>query len=1036
MLAREDIVQALGRVELFRILATVEDLESLADRVRLKRLRDGECLYRKGEGGDAFYTVFAGAIHLLGSDEAGGDILLSTLHADEAFGDEILVEGGRREAEARASTASAVLEISREDFASMVQSKGGKRPWVDAYVSHRALQTMIRRFEIVSDLNPEDARRWLGEMRFVDYKQGDVIFRKGDAGQDFYIVARGEVGVYSGDAPDPTTMIRSLSPGDYFGELALLGRSTRTATVSVLRNCVLGAISADSFQAVFAASEALRNRILAAVASYEGELPPAIASLKSGEEADKLGGGSPGGGLPAIREYPELRADPALRRRAERPPRGFQFVAEREAIDRGLAACLSMIAGTCGLRVGLGRVRRLIGEGGGRNPFVSLERAAPRMSLEVAFFKADVQRLFAAPLPAIVPWEDGRLAVVFAANARGVWLADPASGVRPLPPSEFEKGWKGGLLAVFKPTEAFLKLEAEPTKFQRYGPLVRRQSRPLIRALICALAVSLLALVPPLITGVIVDHIVVKNQAWLLPWVLFAMVAVAISKAILTLGRELGLLVARRGVGAELMSGFVRHLFHLPLNFFARVQLGELFGRIRENENIRDMLSDTIVSTVLDLITLAVLTGAMFLLQPVLALVTLACLPIYIGITLLSIPYLSRCNRALFEAQANEQGTMVESLVGLSTVKSVAAEETVLSRWRTYFDETQNQTRRSSIVKTAFTSANEILAALSTLLMFWFGTRLVLHGEGHFAVGQLVTFVQWSMLVYPPIERIVGLFSRFQAFSIGVDRLNMVLDSPAEEMQPPPAAPTVPAGSWEVKVENISFSYAEDQPNILSDISFEASSGQMVAVVGRSGSGKTTLINLLMRFYQPGVGRILLNGTDIRQFGLNDYRSEVGVVLQENFLFTGSVRDNLTIGNPNATAEEIEEAITLAAADSFVRRLPKGLDTIISERGRNLSGGQRQRLAIARALLRRPRMLIFDEATSALDNESERAIQKNMRSIGKNRIMLVIAHRLSTIRNADLILVVDQGRVIERGRHHDLLELNGLYSHLLRMTLS
>jgi ATP-binding cassette subfamily B protein len=148
------------------------------------------------------------------------------------------------------------------------------------------------------------------------------------------------------------------------------------------------------------------------------------------------------------------------------------------------------------------------------------------------------------------------------------------------------------------------------------------------------------------------------------------------------------------------------------------------------------------------------------------------------------------------------------------------------------------------------------------------------------------------------------------------------------------------------------------------------------------------------------------------------------------------VRDNLTIGNPNATAEEIGEAITLAAADSFVRRLPKGLDTIISERGRNLSGGQRQRLAIARALLRRPRLLIFDEATSALDNESERAIQKNMRSIGKKRIMLVIAHRLSTIRNADLILVVDQGRVIERGRHHDLLELNGLYSHLLRMTLS
>ncbi len=1036
MVAREDIVESLARVEILRVLGTAHDLNTLAERVRLKRLREGECLYRKGEEGDLFYVVFAGAVNLIASDEAGGDILLSTVRADDAFGDEILVEGGRREAEARAFSASAVLEISRSDFASILRSNGDKRPWVDAYVTHRALQTVIRRFGIVSDLSPEQARRWLAEMQFVKHQRGDIIFRKGDTGNDFFIVIKGEIGVYSDQAAAPDSMIRSLSPGEHFGELALLGRTTRTATICVLRDCVLAAISADSFQAAFAGSDALRNRILGAIASYQGDVPPAVVSLQSSDQREALGGGPLGTGGAAILEYPRLTADPALRRRAERPARGFQFVAEREAIDRGLAASLSMIAGTCGLRVSLGRVRRLIGEGGARNPFGSLERAAPRMGLEVTIYHADVESLFAAPLPVIVPWEDGRLAVVFAANPRGVWLADPATGVRTIAPSGFEKDWKGGLVAVCRPTELFLKLEPEPSKFQRYSPLVRRQSVPLLRALACALVVSLLALVPPLITGVIVDRVVAQNQAWLLPWILCAMVGVAASKALLTLGREIGLLAVRRGVGAELMGAFMRHLFHLPLSFFARVQLGELFGRIRESENVRDMLSDTIVSTILDLITLAVIATAMLLIQPSLALVTLACLPIYVGITLLSIPYLSRCNRALFEAQANEQGSMVESIVGLSTVKSVAAEETVYSRWRNYFEETQTQTRRSAFVKTAFACANEMMTALSTLLMFWFGTRLVLGGEGHFGVGQLVTFVQWSMLVYPPIERIVGLFSRFQAFSIGVDRLNMVFDTPAEEMQPPADAPVLPNGGWEVKIENVSFSYAEDQPNILADICFEISSGQMVAVVGRSGSGKTTLINLLTRFYAPGTGRMLLNGTDIRQFGLNEYRSHVGVVLQENFLFTGSVRDNLTIGNPDATAEEVEEAVTLAAADSFIRHLPKGFDSTITERGRNLSGGQRQRLAIARALLRKPRMLIFDEATSALDNESERAIQKNMSSIGKDRIMVVIAHRLSTIRNADLILVVDQGRIVERGKHHDLVEMNGLYSHLLRATVS
>ena len=1030
MPAQEDIVQALGRVELFRVLATHEDLQFLADRVRLRRLKDGETVYRKGDEGDSFFVVFSGAVQLLATAESGEDILLSTHSADEAFGEEILVPGGRREAEARAFAGSTVIEILRADFAAMTCRKAGKGPWVDAYVTNRALQLMIRRFGIISDLSREEIHRWLGQMRFVEFKQGDVIFRTGDPGDDLYIVIRGEVGIYAGSDFGPWTFIKSLSPGEHFGELALLCNTTRTATVSALSDTVLGAISADSFREVFAESEPLRNRILAAISAYKGELPQSVTTFLAAHQ-----GASPAEGGLESREFPALPVNPALRRRAERPPKGFRFIEDKHSPDGGLAACLSMIAGTFGLPVSIARVRRLIGEGGGRDPFASLERAAPRLGMKVEFCRADSESLWTAPLPAVIPGRGGGLALIVAANSHTITIADPESGTHQIPPAEFFQGWNG-VLAILTAGQAFLKLEREPSKYKRYTPLIRQHSKVLVRAFVAALGVNMLALVPGWITGQIVDRIATKGQHGLLPWLLLAMLTVAVSKATLALGREYGLLVARRGIATELMSAFMRHLFDLPLVFFTRVQLGEMLERINENDTLREMLSDTIVTTLLDLITLSVLVCAMFFMNPGLALVTLAILPLYVGLSLFSIPYLNRCNFALFEARSKERGTMAESLFGLATIKSMSGEETAFTRWRDRFVDSQEQAQRSALVKTGFSSANELIAALATLLMFWYGTRLVIRPDHPFAIGQLMTFASWAMLIFPPVQNIVSLISRFQAFSIGVDRMNMILDSPSEPMQPPPSAPALPAGTLEMRMEKVHFSYGEDQPKILSDISFEAASGQMVAIVGRSGAGKTTLINLLVRFYDPTTGRISLNGTDIRQFGLTDYRNQVGVVLQENFLFTGTIRENLTLGCPNASQEEIDEAVHLAAADNFIRRMPQGIDTMLVERGHNLSGGQRQRLAIARALLRKPRILIFDEATSSLDNESERAIQKNMSSIGRNRIFLVIAHRLSTIRNADKILVIEQGRIVEQGRHHELIELNGLYSHLLRMALS
>jgi ABC-type bacteriocin/lantibiotic exporter with double-glycine peptidase domain len=403
-------------------------------------------------------------------------------------------------------------------------------------------------------------------------------------------------------------------------------------------------------------------------------------------------------------------------------------------------------------------------------------------------------------------------------------------------------------------------------------------------------------------------------------------------------------------------------------------------------------------------------------------------------VTLVATPFLRRISREIFQTKTQQESYLIEALTGITTVKALGIERLVRWRWEDLFGVYIQTNLSGQIIRERLHVITSLLKTIGTQLLFLGGIWLVVQGQ--LSIGQLIAFNMLLGNVFSPFERMIGLWDDFQEVLIAVERLNDVFDTQPEEASDITLA-TLPQIQGHIRFEQVTFRYNPDSDrNILENLNFEVLPGQSVAIVGRSGSGKTTLTKLLLGLYPVTQGRILIDGYDVGAVSKHSVRHQVGVVDQNTFLFGGTIRENIGVAYPNATLDQIQAVARLAGADEFIQDLPLKYETPIGEGGGLLSGGQRQRLAIARALLGNPRLLILDEATSNLDSESERIIQTHLKTILKHRTALIIAHRLSTVREADLILVLDRGILVERGTHHELMEQRGTYFHLSQQQLA
>ncbi|MEQ1783033.1 MAG: type I secretion system permease/ATPase, partial [Hyphomonadaceae bacterium] len=485
-------------------------------------------------------------------------------------------------------------------------------------------------------------------------------------------------------------------------------------------------------------------------------------------------------------------------------------------------------------------------------------------------------------------------------------------------------------------------------------------------------------------------------------------------------------------VDVELGAKLYRHLLSLPLSYFESRRVGDTVARVRELETIREFLTSSAATLVIDLFFTIIFIAVLALYSAWLLIIVLISLVVYALVSLALTPILHRRIEERFRRGAESQAFLVESVTGVGTLKAAAVEPQMQRRWETLLAGYVRSGFQAALIGIWGGQAIQLINKVSMLLILFFGARLVINGQ--MTVGELVAFNMLAGRVAEPVLRLAQLWQQFQEARVGIARLGDLLNAPTERAHSPSRS-ALPPIEGRVQFDGVGFRYRPDGPAILRNVSLEINPGEMLGIVGPSGSGKSTLTKLAQRLYTPEQGRILVDGVDLAMVDPAWLRRQIGVVLQENLLFNRTVRDNIALADPGMPMENVVAAAKLAGAHEFILQLQEGYDTEIEERGANLSGGQRQRIAIARALITDPRILIFDEATSALDAESEAIIQKNLGEITRGRTVMIIAHRLSAIRQCSRIVTIEAGEITEQGDHATLMAKNGRYASLWRMQM-
>ncbi|MDZ8134782.1 MAG: peptidase domain-containing ABC transporter [Nostoc sp. DedQUE04] len=717
----------------------------------------------------------------------------------------------------------------------------------------------------------------------------------------------------------------------------------------------------------------------------------------------------------------------------QRITRRYPFFEQQSASDCG-AACLVMVGLYWGKRFSVNRLRDIANVDRDGSSLRGLAAAAESIGFSTRPVKASLDKLAQQSLPAIVHWEGKHYIVVYEVRGDRVIVGDPAIGQRTLTYAEFKAGWTGYTL-LLQPTALLKETKEASTAFWQFFELTKPHWLVLLEVFIASILIQIFGLITPLFTQLLLDRVVVQRSDLTLTAVGIGLVIFSLFRVAITGLRQYLLDHTANRVDLALIVGFISHTFRLPLNYFESRYVGDIISRVQENRKIQRFLTGEALSIFLDLLTVFVYVGLMFWYSWKMALMTLVIVPPFVLLALIATPFLQRVSREIFGAHNEETGYLIQSLTGIRTIKSMAVEQTVRWHWEELFGKSVKKTFSGQVIGNTLQIFSSGIEAVVTTVLLWFGAWQVIQNE--LTIGQLIAFNMLLGNVINPFQRLILLWNELQEVLIAVERINDVIDAEPEEDLQHQSHQSLPPIRGYICFDKVTFRYhPESDRNTLENISFEVQPGQTIALVGRSGSGKTTISKLVLGLYPPTEGKILIDGYDITSLSLRSLRSQIGVVDQDTFLFGGTIRENISLGYPEATLEEVIEAAQQAGAHEFIKELPMGYETQIGEGGGTLSGGQRQRLAIARALVGNPQLLILDEATSSLDAESERIIQTNLNKILQDRTTLVIAHRLSTVRNADKILVLDRGLLVECGTHDQLMAKRGHYFYLNQQQLT
>lgn len=656
----------------------------------------------------------------------------------------------------------------------------------------------------------------------------------------------------------------------------------------------------------------------------------------------------------------------------------------------------------------------------------ALVAAARESGLRARRLRCGAKALATAPLPALASMRDGDYLLLAGWQAGQALVQTPGAAPRVLTAAEFLADWRGELVCVAPPADTG---SADPArKLFWFWPALWAFRRSLGLALLASLFLQVLGVLAPLFYQVVIDKVLAHQQPTTLDALCAGLLLVYAFEVVLG-GLRNGLLTHTAGaLDLTLAGGLVRHLFRLPLAWFDARRTGDTVAAVREIEQVRSFFTGAGLTVAVD-VCLATCGVALLLgydLRLTALVVGAACAQA--ALVALSAPGLRALLEARYDRHADAQAALVETISGMATLKAAACEASEVRRWDDLQGRATAAAQRVQRAANLLSQLSNLLQKIATVATLWLGARLVMAGA--LTVGELVAFNLIAARITQPVLRLAQSWQEFQQLRVSLSRLDGVWRATPEPMPPPAAMAATPRIRGQLVLEDVRFRYRPEGPDVLDGLNLELAAGTVLGVVGASGSGKSTLACLLQRLYQPQHGRILLDGVDLAHVDPYSLRRQIGVVPQEARIFNRPVAANIALGDPELPRVQVVTAARLAGADDFITALPQGYDTVLGEHGTSLSGGQRQRLALARALVTAPRLLVLDEATAALDAATEAEFTTRLLRLARGRTVIIIAHRLSAVARADRILVMARGRVAEQGGHSELLRLGGLYARL------
>jgi ATP-binding cassette, subfamily B, bacterial HlyB/CyaB len=698
----------------------------------------------------------------------------------------------------------------------------------------------------------------------------------------------------------------------------------------------------------------------------------------------------------------------------------------QDAIDEGLQV-LTLLLRFHGVAVDTAQIEHQFGGAPVRVP--EMLRCAKTLKLKSRVVTADWVYLRRVQLPAIAECRDNKFIILGKISDERALIHAPSVGhPQAITREQFEAEWTGRIVLMTR--RASLSDLARRFDVTWFLQAMQKYRRMFVEVVVASFFLQLFALATPLFFQVVTDKVLVHRGFSTLDVLFIGLITVSVFEVVLGALRTYVFAHTTNRIDVELGARLFRHLSALPIGYFEARRTGDSVARVRELENIRNFLTSSALTLLIDLFFTLVFLMVMYYYSSFLTWIVVGSFPFYIAISAGATPVFHRRLEEKFNRGAENQAFLVESISGMQTLKAMAVEPQMQRRWE---EQLAGYVQASFNVLSLGNWASQgvqLVSKIVTALTLYFGAHLVINGE--LTVGELIAFNMLASRVAQPVLRLAQLWQDFHQARISIARLGDILNAVPEPAYNPARA-ALPPIRGDIVIDHVSFRYRIDGQEVLQDISIDVPAGQVVGIVGSSGSGKSTLTKLVQRLYVPERGRVLIDGVDLSVVDVAWLRRQVGSVLQENVLFNRSIRDNIALADPGMRMERVIAASELAGANDFILELPQGYDTVVGERGASLSGGQRQRIAIARALVTDPRILIFDEATSALDYESEQIIQRNMRRIAKGRTVLVIAHRLSAVRHADRIITIERGRIVEDGSHDDLIRKSGRYADLHRL---